>query len=203
MKPGRSPVTWGLVASAALFGACFDLDPTFGLEANQSAAGGTHSCDSAAGGGSAACVPDCSCQPPAPRTGDPYQDCVARINQFRACVCMEPLARNAAAEACADQEARFDSQSGVAHSGFTSAICAPRGVAQNECHGWPSVEQAVDQCTQAMFDEGPPPSLPCTDSCFETYGHFLNLTDPRHTSVACGFYRTATGVVWQTQDYFR
>jgi hypothetical protein len=203
----RSRLTWCGVASAVLLTACSDLDRALDFEPNDvTESGGTNSvvaCDPGDAGDGGSCVPNCACNPAAPNTGDPYADCVARVNQFRACVCLGPLVRNTAAEACADQQAQYDSQTGIAHSGFTSAICTPSGVAQNECPGWRSVEQTVSGCMQDMFNEGPPPSSPCTGTCFETYGHFLNFTNTRYTSVACGFYTTAAGDVWQTQNYFR
>jgi hypothetical protein len=128
---------------------------------------------------------------------------VARVNQFRACVCLGPLARNTAAEACANQQAQYDSETGTAHSGFSDGICSPNGTAQNECPGWRTVEQTISRCIQSMFGEGPPPTATCTGSCYQTYGHYINMTNTRYTSVACGFYTTAAGEVWQVQNYFR
>jgi hypothetical protein len=202
----RSCVTWYVVASVVFLGACSDLERTLDLDQNGTTEPeGTNSfvaCDQGDAGDSGSCAPNCACSPPTPNTGDPYADCVERVNQFRACVCLGPLARNAAGEACADQEARYDSQTGLAHSGFVNAICSPTGLAQNECPGWSSAQQTVSRCMQDMFNEGPPPSSPCTGSCFETYGHFINMTSTRYRSVACGFYTTASGEVWQTQNYF-
>jgi len=149
------------------------------------------------------CTPDYGCTPTAPNTGDPHADCVARVNQFRACACLEPLPRNTAAEDCANQQAQHDSETGTAHSGFTDNICSPRGSAQNECPGYGSVEQTISRCVQSMFNEGPPPTNPCNGSCYQTYGHFINMTNTRYTSVACGFYTTADGQVWQVQNYFQ
>ena len=102
-------------------------------------------------GGSGGCTPDYGCQPTAPSTGDAYADCVARINQFRACVCLGPLARNTAAEACASQQAQYDYEQNTAHAGFSNGICSPNGTAQNECPGYRSVAQTIGQCTQSMF----------------------------------------------------
>ena len=149
------------------------------------------------------CTPDYGCTPTPPNTGDDYADCVSRVNQFRACACLEPLPRNADAEACANQQAQHDSETGVAHSGFTDHICSPSGSAQNECPGYHSVAQTISQCVLSMFDEGPPPTNPCNGSCYQSYGHFINMTNTRYTSVACGFYTTPDGQVWQVQNYFQ
>jgi hypothetical protein len=38
-----------------------------------------------------------------------------------------------------------------------------------------------------MFNEGPPPTNPCTGSCYRQHGHYINMTNTRYTRVACGF----------------
>ena len=204
MQPFR--VTWCVVASVACLAGCSDLERALDLDQNGAlepqGTSAVVACDPIDAGDSGSCAPNCACRPPAPNTGDPYADCVERVNQFRACVCLGSLARNTAGEACANQEAQYDSQTGMAHSGFVNRICSPTGLAQNECPGWSTAEETVSHCMQDMFNEGPPPSTPCTGSCFETYGHFLNMTSTRYTSVACGFYTTASGEVWQVQNFF-
>jgi hypothetical protein len=129
-----------------------------------------------------------------------YADCVARINQFRACVCLGPLARNTAAEACADQMAQNDYTKQTAHDGFATNLCTPRGMAQNECPGWGSTgwgsaQQTIDGCILMMFEEGPG-----TD--FATHGHYINMTSTSYTSVACGFYIDSAGKTTQVQNFF-
>jgi uncharacterized protein YkwD len=228
----RSHSSWFVVAVSGLLSACSAFEPTTDLPA-VSESGGTQSSDGAgaggqtttgsagtssagggsggtaaggesnATGGSGACTPDYGCSPTAPSTGDQYADCVARVNQFRACVCLGPLARNTAAEACANQQAQYDSETDTAHAGFSDGICTPNGTAQNECPGWRSVAETIGRCIQSMFGEGPPPTATCTGTCFQTYGHYINMTNTRYTSVACGFYTTPAGEVWQVQNYFR
>jgi len=51
-----------------------------------------------------------------------------------------------------------------------------------------------------MFDEGPPPTNPCNGSCFETYGHFINMTNTSYTMVACGI-ATVNGQITAVQDF--
>ncbi|MDB4930090.1 MAG: hypothetical protein JWM10_2574 [Myxococcaceae bacterium] len=68
-----------------------------------------------------------------PSTGDPAQDCVDRINQFRReCQCLPPLLRWTDGEACAVRDATIDQQTMTAHNGFAMRVCAT-GSAQNEC----------------------------------------------------------------------
>jgi hypothetical protein len=136
-------------------------------------------------GGSAGCTPDYQCRPTAPAaTGDAQADCVARINQFRACVCLPPLQRWTDAESCVTQDAAYDRAHNTPHAGFSSnpAICTPQGFAQNECLGG-----TLDNCIQSMFNEGPPPQSPCEGACYQAHGHFINMTNTRYTLVACGF----------------
>ena len=140
-------------------------------------------------------IPGCA-PTPAASSGDPYQDCVDRINQFRAeCQCLPPLERWRDAEDCADQHARYDSEGAGPHGGFSDDICSPRGRAQNECPGWRGgTEGVVRQCLQLMWDEGP-------GEPFSAHGHYINMSNPGHTRVACGFYETPSGELWSVQNF--
>lgn len=176
-------------------------------------AGGTSAGTSSAGtssagtssGGSGSCVENLDCTLTAlPSTGDPAQDCVNRINQFRAeCACMPPLERWTEGEACADDMAEYDSERDEAHAGFRDDICEQRGSAQNECPGWGSETQVVSGCLQLMWDEGPPPTQPCEGQCFQDHGHFINMTNESFNKVACGFFTTSGGDVWAVQNFSR
>jgi hypothetical protein len=153
------------------------------------------------GGGDGSCkqplsAPIPSCAPVVPTsTGDPYVDCVARINQLRSeCQCLPPLERWTEAEACADAQAQYDFEEDRYHAGFTDNICSPRGSAQNECPGWGSVSQVVSGCLQMMWDEGP-------GEPYSEHGHYINMTNPSYTKVACGFYTTPGGAVWAVQNF--
>jgi len=155
-------------------------------------------------GGASSCVQNLACKLAAPpTTGDIYQDCVDRINQFLTqCACLPALTRRTDGEACANQMAEYDASKNVAHSGYTDAICTPSG-SQNECPGYSSVTQVIGMCMQQMWDEGPPPTTPCTGTCYETHGHYINMTAKTVTKVACGFYTTAAGKVWAVQNFSR
>lgn len=166
---------------------------------NGSGSGGGSAQTGQGGSGGSGCTPDYACMPTAPNTGDYYADCVARVNQFRTCVCLPPLTRWTAGEACADQDAAYD-PSHSAHAGFIARICSPEGYAQDECPGWPSETSVVSGCLQQMFDEGPPPSNPCNGSCFEMYGHFINMTNTSYTLVACGM-ATVNGQITAVQNF--
>lgn len=164
--------------------------------------GGTTAMGGSGGGGS--CVKNLACKLAAPAsTGDLYQDCVDRINQFLTqCACLPALARNPQGEACADQMAEYDAGKNMAHAGTRDKICEPRG-SQNECPGYSSNNQVISLCFQQMWDEGPPPTDTCTGACYEEHGHFLNMTDDSVTKVSCGFFTTASGKVWAVQNFFR
>ena len=136
-------------------------------------------------------------------SGDLYQDCVDRINQFRTqCACLPALARNKDGEACANQMAEYDAGKNTAHAGYSDKICQPSG-AQNECPGYASNNQVISLCLQQMWDEGPPPMSPCEGACFQEYGHYINMTTKTSTKVSCGFYTTAAGKVWAVQNFLR
>jgi hypothetical protein len=166
---------------------------------HDSGSGGASAQTGQGGSGGGGCRPDYACKPAAPDTGDYYADCVARVNQFRACVCLPPLGRWTGGEACADQDAAYD-PSHTPHAGFIAKICSPEGYAQDECPAWPSETSVVSGCLQQMFDEGPPPTTSCTGSCFETYGHFINMTNTSYTMVACGI-ATVNGQITAVQDF--
>jgi hypothetical protein len=164
--------------------------------------GGKGAAAGAAGSAAHGCVENLACQlMTLESTGDVHQDCVDRINQFREqCACLPPLERWRDGEACADEMAMYDSGGSQAHAAFGDKIC-DGGSAQNECPGWRSDSQVVDVCLQKMWDEGPPPMSDCTGGCFQTYGHYLNMSNQRMTKVACGFYTTSDGQVWSVQNF--
>jgi hypothetical protein len=37
--------------------------------------------------------------------------------------------------------------------------------------------------------------------CFEMHGHYLNMSDPGPTAVACSFYKMKSGMYWMNQDF--
>lgn len=175
--------------------------------ASGSGSGGTGTGGTGTGGtgtgGTGSCTPNLGCTLAAPAsTGDPAQDCVNRINQFRTqCACLPALQRWTDGEACADQMAQYDSEHPQsAHQGFRDQIC-DGGWAQNECPGWGSAGEVVGGCLQMMWDEGPGPAGCADDSaCFQQHGHHINMTNTGYTKVACGFY-DASGDMWSVQNF--
>lgn len=132
---------------------------------------------------------------PGPGTSvDPYdaerQACVDRINDFRASEGLPPYERWGGIESCTDDEARSDSETGTAHGAFPQ--CGEQ--AQNECPGWPSIDQVIQGCLQQMWDEGP-------GEPFSEHGHYLNMSSTSFSKVACGFHVTDSGSVWAIQNF--
>ncbi len=167
------------------------------------AAGGSGGSGAAGSAGSGGCTQNLSCQLAAPASsGDIRQDCVDRINQFRTqCACLPPLQRWTDGEACADQMAQYDStMPSSPHAGFMNHVCSG-GSAQDECPGYGSNDQVIGLCLQQMWNEGPPPQSSCTGSCFQMYGHFINMTSTMSTKVACGFATNSTGQIWAVQNF--
>ena len=138
-------------------------------------------------------IPGCA-PTPEPSTGDPAQDCVNRINQLRAaCQCLPPLARWVEGESCADQQAAYDAERDDPHAGFRDGICNG-GFGQNECPGWSGGSEAiVSGCLQLMWDEGP-------GEDFQMHGHYLNMTNPSFSEVACGYADGPDGL-WAVQNF--
>lgn len=171
---------------------------------NGGASAGASGGPSAGSGGAGSCVKNLACKlNPPPSTGDLYQDCVDRINQFLTqCACLPALKRRTDGEACADQMAKYDAEQNSAHAGIRAKICTPGG-SQNECPAYSSNNQVIGLCMQQMWDEGPPPTADCTGTCYETHGHFINMTDTSVKQVACGFHTTASGKVWAVQNFSR
>ena len=134
-----------------------------------------------------------NCRPaPLPSTGDLYEDCVRRVNQLRAeCQCLPPLERWIDGESCADQHAEYDAMINSPHAGFREGICQPSGRGQNECPGYFSEGQVIGTCLQQMWDEGP-------GEPFSAHGHYINMTNPSHRRVACGFFTTSSGIIWSS-----
>ncbi len=127
---------------------------------------------------------------------DARDECVAEINRYRATEGLAPLERWTEQEGCSDGQARRDSSDGP-HANFGD--CEER--AQNTCPGWPGVEAVVGGCLQAMWNEGPPPSEPCNGACFQAHGHYINMSNPGYTRVACGFHEMSDGRIWSSQNF--
>ena len=118
--------------------------------------------------------------------------CVDRTNALRASKGLAPIPRLPSAEPCVDGQAQSDSESGKAHGAFDACLNQVeewKGVAQNECPGFGSVESALGGCLDMMWAEGP------------GGGHYDNMVGGS-THTACGFYTTPEGKVWMVQDFW-
>jgi len=114
--------------------------------------------------------------------------CLDRLNQYRARVGAAPLRAQSDRASCADAQARNDAGTRTPHGAFGQC----RESAQNECPSWSGpLDEVVDRCLAMMFAEGP------------QGGHYVNMTDPRAQSVACGVYSGGSGEIWMVQDFFR
>jgi hypothetical protein len=143
------------------------------------------------------------------------QACVDHINMYRATLGLAPLARGTPEqESCSDVGCKSDSElytaTGQAHA--SAGDCAGLG-AQNTCPGWSlfggrTVEAAMKQCIDQMWDEGEPPQgvSACVQDrtgCFLMYGHWINMSNADYGTVACGFYEMPDGSWWMNQNFGR
>lgn len=176
----------GSASSASSQGSTASASTTASTSAGDSSGGSMSGCESGP-----LPEPIAGCTPtPAASSGDPYQDCVDRINQFRwECQCLPPLARWTDAEMCTDSQSAADQQGGVAHANFGTC----NEFAQNTCPDWPSTDQVIVGCLQAMWDEGP-------GEPFEEHGHYINMSNTEYTKVACGFSESGQGI-WANQNF--
>ena len=124
---------------------------------------------------------------------DPYEAaraaCVDRINAFRATEGLPPYERWEEEEGCVDDQAAADSVE-EPHANFGDC----HEFAQNTCPGWGSAEEVVQTCLQSMWDEGP-------GEDFSKHGHYLNMSNPDYTHVACGFFEMENGDIWANQNF--
>lgn len=119
------------------------------------------------------------------------QQCVDVINTYRATLSLPPYARWNKAEPCVDGQAQADSETGIAHSAF--GVCEEW--AQNVCPGWSGTyADVLDGCLAMMWAEGP-------GEPFSEHGHYINMSSTDYTEVACGFYTTPDGAIWEVQDF--
>ena len=129
-----------------------------------------------------------------PTAGDPdeaaTQLCVDTINMYRATLGLPALARWTDAELCSDEEAASDGASGTPHGAFGK--CGES--AQNECPGWPGPPaDMITGCLELMWAEGP-------GEDFNLHGHYINMSNPAYTKVACGFAEGMNGI-WAVQNF--
>lgn len=118
------------------------------------------------------------------------QLCVDTINMYRATLGLPALARWKDAEDCADAQCVSDGMTGVPHGAF--GTCGES--AQNECPGWPGdPETLILGCLELMWAEGP-------GEDFNKHGHYLNMSNPAYTRVACGF-APGMGGIWAVQNF--
>jgi hypothetical protein len=115
---------------------------------------------------------------------------VDRINAFRATEGLPPLERWTEGEACADEQAQLDGLANGAHLNF--GMCDE--MAQNTCLWRPTIDSIIQNCLQAMWDEGP-------GEPYSEHGHYINMSNPDYTMVACGFYEGADGEIWASQNF--
>ncbi len=118
------------------------------------------------------------------------QLCVDTINMYRATLGLPALARWKDAEDCSDAECLSDGMTGTAHGAF--GMCGE--FAQNECPGWPGdPADIITGCLELMWAEGP-------GEDFNMHGHYINMSNPDYTKVACGF-APGMGGVWAVQNF--
>ena len=126
------------------------------------------------------------------------QQCIQRINTYRATLHLKPFIRYAIKEFCVDSQAKNDCVTNTAHGAF--GWC--KEMAQDECPAWggttvaAAITSIITGCLQEMWDEGP-------GEPYSAHGHYINMSDTTKTKAACGFYWVpSTKKIWATQDFW-
>ena len=167
--------TWlGWIAVVLL--SCSDDSSTSSSGASSSGASSSGTSGAADSGGST------------PTSSTVYDLCFDKLNAYRASLTppLPAYQRWSDGQACADTEAKSDSQTNKAHGAFPS--CGE--LAQNECpNAFGPPEDGIPACLQLMWKEGP------------GGGHYDNMTSTKYTKATCGVFVTPSGSVWSVQNF--
>jgi hypothetical protein len=154
--------------------------------------------------------------------------CIAKINDLRAtdtAVTLLPytLVNTTTTDTCVDEQATNDEASGIPHNSFNTRApwCDwPIGGSsmmwgQDECEGYPETVAGIEACLQSMWDEslkphclgcvgctafgGACPDCDYSGSLGYECGHYVNMSAPYFTQVACGF--ATGGGTWEVQNF--
>jgi len=160
--------------------------------------------------------------------GEVRAACIAKINALRAtdtAVTLAPytLVDTTTTNACVDEQATNDEASGIPHNSFNTRApwCGwPIGGSsmswgQDECEGYPETVAGIEACLQSMWDEslkphclgcvgctafgGACPDCDYSGSLGYECGHYVNMSAPYFTEVACGF--ATGGGTWEVQNF--
>jgi len=159
------------------------------------------------------------------------QACIDKINALRAtdtAVALQPYAlqNTDMINTCVDTQASNDQAANSPHQSFINSTPActwgsAQGFAQNEClSGYGTDVAGITQCLQDMWDESTKPNcagcIGCTafggacancdysGSMGYECGHYVNMSAPYFTSVACGFgggTPSSSSQGWMAQDF--
>lgn len=188
LTPTRATLA-ALCGAALLLGGCGD-------DAGGSSGGGSGGDGGPSSGTSQSTAPAAGTSVTGGGEDDPYaterQVCVDKINELRATESLPAYGRWGDAEACCDDEATADEQSGEAHGAF--GMCEEHG--QNEClgHGPEGIAECLDQmwaekdlpeCTGCSLCHGEQGD--CANCVFNVCGHYVNMSAEYFTEAACGF----------------
>ena len=156
--------------------------------------------------------------------------CINKINALRAtdtAVALQPytLENTDTLNTCVDTQASTDQSKNSAHYAFINndPSCtwgSASGFAQNECEiGYGTTPAGIEQCLQDMWDESLKPNCTgcvgctafggacanCDYSGTKGYecGHYVNMSAPYFTMVACGFAGSAPSSSdgWAVQNF--
>lgn len=138
------------------------------------------------------------------------EDCLAKINEYRATENLKPLAlASEEKQACADKQSADDLASNVAHGHFGDCGEFAQNSGPNFSGSWQKNASAVAEYYLKMMWEDEKALVtsgkrdPDKKEDYPYIGHYLNMKNTSYTKVACGISLSADGKTgWFNVDFF-
>ena len=132
------------------------------------------------------------------------EDCLAKINEYRATENLEPLAlADEEKQACADEQSANDLAENSAHGHFKACGEFAQNSGPNFSAGWlkTATDVADYYLTMMWEDEKAKAEQGITE--YAQIGHYLNMKNTSYTKVACGIALSSDGKKgWFNVDFY-
>ena len=138
------------------------------------------------------------------------EDCLAKINEYRATENLKPLAlASEEKQACVDKQSADDLASNVAHGHFKACGEFAQNSGPNFSTSWQtSATDVSDYYLKKMWEDEKALVTsgerdPNKNEDYPYIGHYLNMKNTSYTKVACGISLSADGKTgWFNVDFF-
>ena len=132
------------------------------------------------------------------------EDCLAKINAYRATENLEPLTLAAEdKQTCADKQSADDLKSGKAHGHFGDCGEFAQNSGPNFSGSFQKNATAVSEYYLKMMWEEEKAKAESGVTEYTQIGHYLNMKNTSYTKVACGIALSSDGTKgWFNVDFF-